>query len=112
MKTREINTALVILFLLMSIWDIGITYHFYQQDPITFLHAEGNYLMTLGLKNNIPFFFSPAILLNFGLIGYFYFKRRDIYLFSKSKWNGFWYVFIPLGMLGHFLGGSSWLLFT
>jgi len=113
MKTREINTAFVIFFLIMSIWDFGVTYYFYQDNPIQFLELEANYPFVLGLKNSIPFFLSPVIFFNFGLIGYFYLKRRDIDLLpiSKNLGNGFWSVIIIGGTLGHYLGGASWLVF-
>ncbi len=102
MRPQQFYTILASFFIVASFFDFMAAYMIYLKNAAFFIAGEANFLVTFWLSYGLPFWFNPIILINFGLVGWFWHKERD-----KENITIFWAVFLLLGTLIHVVGGLS-----
>ena len=102
MKQQQFNSGLAIAFVVASFFDFMAAYMIYLKNSAFFIAGEANFLVTYWLGYGLPFWFNPIILINFGLVTWFWHKEK-----GKENISVFWATFLLLGTLVHIVGGFS-----
>ena len=107
----SLSFLIVAMFFGSSMFDASITYYNYATDS-RFMEKEANYLIGWGIERGIPFWFNPAIIVNFLFIPIFLYLKEK-YVVNPTGWrkNGFEFMMFIMVMAtaGHIWGGMSWL---